>query len=86
MPETFLDFSPTYAIGFDDLTWEAKSFICKGCGRTSQNSNDARNRFCDFCQVFHNDIPIGKRMDWAAARQKEIAAVQPEKPSFTLES
>lgn len=67
-----LTFSPTYSLGYDEETWTPKSITCTGCGRTSHNMNDVKNRFCGFCNVFHYEIPIAKRMEWAAERKRQL--------------
>lgn len=72
MAETTLNFSPTYGLGYGDETWAVVSITCKGCGRTSHHPEDVANRYCGFCKVFHHDIPIGKRIEWAAERRRQL--------------
>lgn len=44
----------TYTIGLrDDLT----CIVCLCCGLGSFNPNDVEERFCGFCNRFHDDVP-----------------------------
>jgi hypothetical protein len=34
---------------------DGRAITCKRCGKTSHNLNDARNRYCGQCKLFHED-------------------------------
>jgi hypothetical protein len=49
----------TYVIAPD-----GKSITCKRCGRTSYNSGDVEQRWCEYCHVSHDDIWPPSRLWW----------------------
>lgn len=71
-----IDHSLTYKLVYQDSGGVAVAIRCKGCGLVSHHPDDVAQRYCAFCHVFHNDIPVSKVLNWAQDRQKSPEVIE----------
>src|SRR5690349_20942845 len=58
----------------EKIMHDSESITCPQCGMTSSNLNDVRERYCENCHQFHDDMNIYTRFSRSFSQTRESYA------------